>query len=100
MLRCALPLLLPLLVVVGCGDVTHQTRYIPRVSELTWDAEYEQLPWRPPALTEAHYPRTGRPAKPMYPYEGEVDVQWPAEAWYYAGDGSAADRAARAGGAD
>ena len=88
-------LLVPcLLLLAGCGDITYQTRYIPRTSELSWNHEYQQLPWRPPGLGADHYERTGRPAKPMYPAEIPVDVDWGARGYHYAGDGDAADSGA------
>jgi len=75
----------------GCGDITYQTRYIPRASELTWNREVKQLPWRPPAIGATHYERTGRPDKPMYPAELQTEIDWPMQERHYAGDGDAAD---------
>ena len=68
--------LLALVFVGGCGDITYQTRYIPRASELSWDEEHEQLPWQPPALGATHYKRTHRPAKPMFKPQTMVNVDW------------------------
>ena len=45
-----------LLLLAGCGDVTHQTRFIPTSEEIGWGSELVQLPWQPPAL-DYHQPR-------------------------------------------
>lgn len=78
----------------GCGDVVHQTRYMPSHSSLSWDAEHEQLPWQEPALAETHYPRNGRPAKPFFRPEPVMDVEDGATGFHFGGDGDAADTGA------
>lgn len=91
MLLRTVPVLAILALLAGCGDITYQTRYVPRASELSWDKDVEQLPWRPPAVGEDHLVRNGRPAKPMYPPTIPVDVDWPQHGYHFAGDGDAAD---------
>ncbi|MDA3959897.1 MAG: hypothetical protein PF961_03835 [Planctomycetota bacterium] len=76
----------------GCGDVTYQTRYLPRASELTWDEDINQLPWREPALDGAHYTRNQAPAKPMFKEDLSVDTEWAMQDTHYQGDGDLADR--------
>lgn len=71
----------------GCNTIVHQTRYIPQASELTWEVEHKQLPWRPPALGENHYPRRDRPAKPQFAPEIDYDIQRPQNGYRFANDG-------------
>lgn len=83
-----------LLSLAGCGDAIYQTRYVPRASQLTWDAEYKQLPWREPALGENHY--TYHPDPPL-PHAKE-DAHFNRGSadpmnYHYVGDGDQADRA-------
>ena len=60
----------------GCqSKYLYQSRYIPRPSELTWDDDHEQLPWRPPAIEqEEHYSRNQRQAKTRFPAELQYSV--------------------------
>ena len=57
------------LLLAGCGSIVHQTRYIPRTSEIAFAEDYEQLPWQPPALGEVHYPRTERSHRPRIQHQ-------------------------------
>ena len=41
----------------GCGDVLHHTRSVPIHDEFGWGPEILELPWKPPALGDRHYPR-------------------------------------------
>lgn len=83
--RCAIAAL-ALLGLTACGRVEYQTRYIPRASELTWEEDYKQLPWRPPSLGESHYERRNRDARPRWPYETKHDQERPVDGYRYAGD--------------
>lgn len=75
----------------GQGTIVHQTRYIPRASELTWDQDYEQLPWRPPALRGEHIPRANTPDRGRWAYETNFDIDDGPTAFYYEGDATVAD---------
>ena len=69
----------------GCGDIVHQTRYIPRHSELTWSEDHEQLPWQPPSKHNQHLVRNGKPAKPGWAHETQHDVGTDPVGFHYAG---------------
>jgi hypothetical protein len=59
MCRRLLPAIIGLIgagLLTGCGDLTHQTRFIPTSDEMGWDGDLAQLPWQDPSL-ESHRPR-------------------------------------------
>ena len=65
-------------VMQGCGEnrYVYQTRYIPRASELSFDEDYEQLVWQPPAIGEQRPSRPGRSPRPAYAPEINFDVDF------------------------
>lgn len=59
MRACLLALLgLGSLILVGCGSISHQTRDVPKGEDRIWRSEIHELPHRPPALGDTHYPRS------------------------------------------
>ena len=62
----------------ACGGnrYAYQTRYIPRTSELSYDKDYEQLVWKPPAVGERRLSSPGRSARPSFAPEIIYDVDF------------------------
>ena len=62
----------------GCSEnrIVYKTRHIPRVSELSWDKEYEQLPWQPPAVTEHRPYKAGRSPIPGFAPTTDFNVEF------------------------
>lgn len=75
----------------GCGDIAYQTRHLPRASQLSYDAEYKELPWQEPSLGDKHHERNGRPAIPKEAHMINYNVDWDVYGFHYDGDGDAAD---------
>lgn len=89
----ALAVLLPLVVLTGCGHIAHQTRYLPRASQLTWDEDHEQLPWRPPALaSNEHYPYHSNPQRPNAQYQAHYSVDHRVVNYHYPNDADERER--------
>ncbi len=80
----------------GCGHVAYQSRYIPHVRDLSWDKEYQQLPWREPALqSNEHYSYRANPPHPKAQHQTRYSMGHGVLGFYFPGDMTEADRAAR-----
>lgn len=66
------------LLFTACGGnrYVYQTRYMPRRSELSYDKDYEQLVWQPPAVGEFRQSSPGRSARPAFAPEINFDVDF------------------------
>lgn len=78
----------------GCGHVAYQSRYIPRTRDLSWDKDYEQLPWREPALeSNPHYTYRPNPPHPKAQRQTAYSMGHDVRGFYFPGDLTEADRA-------
>lgn len=69
------------MILSGCGSISHQTRDIPTGEDRVWRSEIHELPHRPPALGDTHYPRSHvgeyHPGQPAHQAHYDTDHYTP-----------------------